>query len=99
MFIMPKIKGILIFVPGILIVLLLIYTRIIGLDWGLPYAMHPDERNMTNAIQQLHCNWQSLFSNRFSVKECMNPNFFAYGQFPLYVGYGIVFLLKFIDGD
>lgn len=54
---------------------LLIYSRFINLPWGLPYQFHPDERNMAIAIQQL--NWQDGF----------NPHFFAYGQFPLYLGY------------
>lgn len=29
--------------------------------------------------------------------ECFNPHFFAYGQFPLYLGYLLVFVIKFID--
>ncbi len=57
--------------------LLLIYTRFVNLSWGLPYPMHPDERNMAAAIQQLN------FADKF------NPHFFAYGQFPLYLGYGL----------
>ncbi|OGK09367.1 hypothetical protein A2767_00925 [Candidatus Roizmanbacteria bacterium RIFCSPHIGHO2_01_FULL_35_10] len=92
---MQKIKSIFF----ILSIALLVYTRFVGLDWGLPYPMHPDERNTANAIQQLQCDWPSVFSNRFSVNECLNPHFFAYGQFPLYLGYGIVYLLKFFDGD
>ncbi len=74
----------------------LIYSRFVGLDWGLPYPMHPDERNMANAIQSLNCNIKNQISN---IKDCFNPHFFAYGQFPLYLGYVIVFLLKFFDGD
>jgi hypothetical protein len=77
----------------------LVYSRFIGLDWGLPYPMHPDERNMANAIQQLSCEF-SIFNFQFSnLKECFNPHFFAYGQFPLYLGYLIVYFLKFFDGD
>ncbi len=64
---------------GILLILL-IYTRFINIDWGLPYPFHPDERNMAVALQSLHC-------DTFEMKECMNPHFFAYGQFPLYLGY------------
>lgn len=93
---MSKIKGILFFGSWGLIVALLFYTRFVGLDWGLPYPMHPDERNMTNAIQQLKCPIQNL---EFRIQNCFNPHFFAYGQFPLYLGYGLVFLFKFIDGD
>ncbi len=72
--------------------LVLVYSRFVGLDWGLPYPMHPDERNMATAIQSLNCGISNF-------KECFNPHFFAYGQFPLYLGYLIVYFLKFFDGD
>ncbi len=100
---MKKINGkvILIVVIWLLVIGLLVYSRFTNLGWGLPYPMHPDERNMANAIQQLSCEFSPTkggiqFSN---LKECFNPHFFAYGQLPLYIGYVIVFLLKFFDGD
>ena len=73
----------------LLVIGLLVYTRFINLGWGLPYPMHPDERNMANAIQSLNC--------KISIREladCFNPHFFAYGQFPLYLGYLIVWVSK-----
>ena len=48
---MIKIKRILF----ILLFAMLLYSRFVNLSWGLPYPMHPDERNMANAIQQLQC--------------------------------------------
>jgi len=107
---MGKINGKVIFiVVWLLVIGLLVYSRFTNLGWGLPYPMHPDERNMANAIQNLNCkisnflpiesgskqitNFKQLISN------CLNPHFFAYGQLPLYLGYVIVFLLKFFDGD
>jgi hypothetical protein len=69
----------------------LVYTRFVGLDWGLPYPMHPDERNMAVAIQQLQCDMTVW-------KDCFNPRFFAYGQLPLYVSYFIVQLVHFTRG-
>lgn len=51
---------------------LLVYTRFVNLGWGLPFAMHPDERNMAWAIMRL------------SPIDMYNPHFFAYGQLPLY---------------
>ncbi len=65
----------------VLIVLALFFTRFFNLSWGLPYPFHPDERNMVIAIQQLNC------SNILDLRDCLNPHFFAYGQFPLYLGY------------
>lgn len=70
---------------------LLIYTRFIGLNWGLPYPMHPDERNMTVAIQNLNCH---VPSSTFNVPDCLNPHFFAYGQFPLYLGYILIMVYQ-----
>ena len=89
---MIKIKRILF----ILLFAMLLYSRFVNLSWGLPYPMHPDERNMANAIQQLQCPIQN---SEFRIQNCFNPHFFAYGQFPLYIGYGIVMILKLFDGD
>lgn len=80
----------------IVLTLLLIYTRFVNIGWGFPYPMHPDEWNMAIAIQQLHCNLSTFqLSN---LTNCFNPHFFAYGQFPLYLGYIGVLLMKFFDG-
>jgi len=76
----------------VIIIALLVYSRFINLSWGLPYPMHPDERNMAVAVQSLSCNISDL-------RQCGNPHFFAYGQFPLYISYIGVFLMKFFDGD
>ncbi|MBI4974129.1 DUF192 domain-containing protein [Candidatus Roizmanbacteria bacterium] len=75
----------------LLLICFLLYTRLVGLDWGLPYPMHPDERNMVNAIQQLNCE-NSNFKFPYvpqgkQISNCLNPHFFAYGQFPLYLAY------------
>jgi len=77
-------------------IIVLLYTRLIGLTWGLPYPMHPDERNMANAVQGLNCD---ISASKFQISDCYNPHFFAYGQFPLYVGYAVVGIMKFLDGD
>jgi len=50
------------------------FLRFWGLNWGLPYPFHPDERNMAEAI------------TRFSPTN-LDPHFYAYGQFPLYLAY------------
>ncbi|OGK16383.1 hypothetical protein A2774_02925 [Candidatus Roizmanbacteria bacterium RIFCSPHIGHO2_01_FULL_39_12c] len=91
---MQKIKSILF----ILLLFLLVYTRFVNLTWGFPYPMHPDERNMAVAIQGLNCD-PDLIGTKFEIRKCLNPHFFAYGQFPLYLGSGIAYFLKFWDGD
>lgn len=65
------------------ILILLFITRFYNLNWGLPYPMHPDERNMAVAVTTLTCD--SLGS-----PECLHPHFFAYGQLPLYTAYAMV---------
>lgn len=91
---MKKINGKAILVIGYWLLViglfgLLIYSRFVNLGWGLPYPMHPDERNMANAVQGLKCE----FSIR-QLADCFNPNFFAYGQFPLYIGYLLVWAVR-----
>lgn len=52
--------------------ILTIFTRFYKIDWGEGYYFHPDENNMASAISGLRLN-------------DLNPRFFAYGQFPLYL--------------
>lgn len=61
--------------PLFLILLLATLVRLVGLTWALPYHPHPDEWNMAAAVTRL--NWENK----------LNPEFFAYGQFPLYLAY------------
>ncbi len=56
-------------------IVLLVATRFIGLDWGLPYPFHPDERNIAVAIATI------------SPREYFHPHFFAYGQLSIYAAY------------
>ncbi len=74
-----------------IVILCLFYTRFVNLGWGLPYPMHPDERNMAVAIAQLSC-------PSFPSDECLNPHFYAYGQFPLYLAYFPVQFLHQVTG-
>lgn len=46
-----------------------------GLFWGLPFHFHPDEWNMAAAISRL--SWETR----------LDPQFYAYGQGPLYLAY------------
>jgi len=49
-----------------------LFTRFYRLDWGNGYYFHPDENNMTSSVLQMN-------------SQNLNPHFFAYGQFPLYL--------------
>jgi len=65
----------------LLLTLLVVTTRFIKLDWGNGFLFHPDENNMAMAI------------SRFSSNN-LNPHFFAYGQFPLYLVYFSLVLFR-----
>jgi hypothetical protein len=66
-----KIKNFLI--PLFLLVLTLT-TRFCFLNWGNGFFFNPDENNMATSVVQMS------YSN-------FNPNFFAYGQFPLFLAF------------
>jgi len=57
----------------ILLSSLTLFTRFVGLSWGNGYFFHPDENNMAISIA--------------NMSQDLNPHFFAYSQFPLYLVY------------
>jgi hypothetical protein len=76
----------------------LVYSRFVNLGWGLPYPMHPDERNMVVAILQMDCDPQGRVGALDGWLECFNPHFFAYGQFPLFIALAISRAHQFVTG-
>jgi len=56
----------------VFLVVLTIFTRFLKLDWGSGYYFHPDENNMVYSILNMN-------------KSNLDPKFYAYGQFPLYL--------------
>ncbi|MGI5840988.1 MAG: glycosyltransferase family 39 protein [Patescibacteria group bacterium] len=66
------------------LLLLALLTRFYKLDWGDGYFFHPDEMNMAVAI------------TRFSTHN-LDPHFYAYGQFPLYLTYFSIKTFNFIS--
>lgn len=65
-----------------ILIFLAIFTRFYGLNWGFPYFFHPDENNMAFAVSQ------------FSQTN-LDPHFYAYGQFPLYLSFFVGKLFNF----
>ena len=68
----------------LIILFLAVLLRFGGLNWCLPHTPHPDEWNMAAAVTRL--NWENK----------LNPQFFAYGQFPLYLTYFSARIYNFI---
>lgn len=64
----------LLFLFLILFVLFLLLTRGIKLDWGEGYFFNPDENNMARGVVNM-------------AAENLDPEFYAYGQFPLLLSY------------
>lgn len=58
----------------VLTVVICLFTRFYKLNWGNGFYFQPDENNMAVAISQFTSN-------------NLHPHFFAYNQFPLYLGY------------
>lgn len=70
---------------SLFLTLSLLATRFLGLDWGGGHFFHPDENNMAWGIGRI--SWPGL-----------NPAFFAYGQFPLYLVFLVFNLIKRVLG-
>jgi 4-amino-4-deoxy-L-arabinose transferase-like glycosyltransferase len=62
-----------------------VFFRFYNLNWGNPFYFHPDERNIATSIAQL------------KFPSQMNPNFFAYGSFPIYLTYFSGVILDFFS--
>jgi 4-amino-4-deoxy-L-arabinose transferase-like glycosyltransferase len=73
------------FANAVIVILLILgaFLRIYNLNWGSPFYFHPDERNIANAITIL------------TFPSQMNPHFFAYGSFPIYFVYFMIFSVNF----
>ncbi len=57
--------------------------RVCGLDWDRGLLFHPDERQILMVVERLAFpnHWHELLS----ASSPLNPRFFAYGSFPLYL--------------
>lgn len=75
-----------IFTIGLLLILAALF-RYYNLNWDLGNFFHPDERNIANAVSQI-----KFFSQ-------LNPNFFAYGGFFIYLIRAVGELIVFITGN
>ncbi len=68
------------------LVVFAVFVRLVGIDWDDRHFFHPDERRIAFAVEELSFRPLQL-----------NPHFFAYGSFPLYVTRAVSSLLGLID--
>lgn len=59
--------------------------RFYGLNWdqGYPYTPHPDERAILMKVASL--SWPADLAQFLDAKSPLNPHWFPYGSFPLYL--------------
>src|SRR5256712_13978790 len=58
--------------------------RLYGLNWDAGNSFHPDERQILFHVTTL--SWPSSFAQFLDQAHSpLNPHFFAYGSFPLYL--------------
>ncbi len=65
----------------ILIIAVGAFFRFFNLNWDGNCCMHPDERAIIMTVERLE--YPENISEFLSKKSSFNPNFFAYGTFPI----------------
>ena len=83
------------FIVLILILILSFIVRVFGYNWDGQSSFHPDERMIGFVVDRL--DWD--FQNFFSPISKMNPNFFAYGSFPIYLLWIIRQIVEILSGS
>ena len=65
------------------ILLIAAFFRFYGIAWDSGYLFHPDERKIVLVASGL--SWPASILELFSSESPLNPKFFAYGSFPIYL--------------
>lgn len=73
-----------------LIVLIGAFFRFYKINWDHSYHLHPDERAIT--LYTLPLSWPESIDEFLTTDSPLNPKFFAYGNFPLYLLKGAGYL-------
>lgn len=71
------------FIALVLILLVAASLRLYGIAWDSGYLFHPDERKIFLIVADLRL--PSSVPEFFSSESPLNPKFFAYGSFPIYL--------------
>jgi len=86
------------------IILISFLLRIYGINWDNGYHLHPDERMITMVVNDIHFPNNSELSTIFTPESPLNPKFFPYGSFPIYLlktvgGFLGIFNIKYTTYD
>lgn len=71
------------FLRLVLILFIAAGFRLYGIDWDRGYLFHPDERQILLVASRIHL--PSDVFQFLSADSPLNPKFFAYGSFPIYL--------------
>ena len=69
--------------------------RLTGINWDQGFHLHPDERAIVLAVTPLHL--PTSWSQFLSAQSPLNPHFFAYGSFPMYLLKFTGFLMSYVN--
>jgi hypothetical protein len=73
----------------VLIFIFALSLRLFGFNWDQGQHLHPDERMITMVTEKIAI----PATNIFSPNSTLNPKFFAYGSFPIYLLKLVAYLL------
>jgi len=69
----------------LLIFFIAFFLRIYGINWDQNNHLHPDERQIIMVTENIKLPVNIKISEIFSSNSPLNPKFFAYGSFPIYL--------------
>jgi hypothetical protein len=82
-----------------LIVLTAFALRAYGLNWDQGYHLHPDERMIIMVSERISLPEHLSLDSLFSSKSPLNPHFFAYGSFSIYLLKLVSWLVSLLGGN
>lgn len=69
----------------ILVLVLAFGFRFYGINWDQNHHLHPDERMITMVTEGIQLPKPLTLDSLLTPKSSLNPKFFAYGSFPIYL--------------
>ncbi len=68
-----------------LILLAALGVRLYGLNWDQGFLFHPDERAILMRVNDMALPWPPNLAQLMTPQSPLNPHWFPYGSFPLYL--------------
>ncbi len=83
----------------VIVLLLALVLRLYGLEWDARGLFHPDERQVLAVVDRLALPAPGEWALLLTPASLLNPGFFAYGSFPLYLLKATSAALAWLGGD